>query len=92
MQDAVRELLPDSFDEARRAEVARILSEGRWTHDYAITPEAARELGLPVSTEMPEGILTLMDLFPQPVRRAPSVEYIPQPRRVDPSQTRPRRS
>ncbi len=92
VQDAVRELLPDSFGEARRDEVARILSEGHWTHDYAITPDAARELGLPISTEMPESILTLMNLFPQPVRRAPSVEYIPQPRRVDPAQTRPRRS
>ena len=35
------------------------------------------EMGLNVSDEMPTEILELMDLYPQPVRRHPSVTYLP---------------
>ncbi len=88
--DGVRELLPDTFPQEKREELARTLSEGRWTHDYAITPDTARTLGLPVSTEMPDEFLALMDLFPQPTRHQPTVEYLPHPRRVEPSSGRGR--
>jgi ClpP class serine protease len=64
--------------------LAAQLSEGNWTHDYPIMPEAAREMGLPVSTAMPAEVLELMSLYPQPVRGRPSVEYLPQPRRAAP--------
>ncbi len=37
-------------------EVAKKLTEGTYTHDYPITVEAARSLGLNVSTEVPLGI------------------------------------
>ena len=53
------------------------LTTGRWTHDYPITAHEARELGLPVSTEMPEAMLDLLALFPQPLRTTQSVEYGP---------------
>jgi hypothetical protein len=58
------------------------LSTGTWTHDYPIFFATARELGLPVSTYMPKGILELMQLYPQPVRSqgASGVEYLPVPR------------
>ncbi|MBL7962022.1 hypothetical protein JNL27_17450, partial [bacterium] len=37
--------------------------------------------GLPVSTDMPDEILELMTLYPQPVRRqGGGVEYLPEPR------------
>ena len=39
--------------------------------------DRARELGLPVRNEMPENVLHLMQLYPQPTRRQPSVEYLP---------------
>lgn len=55
--------------------VARVLSEGQWTHDYPITPSEAAGLGLTVETAMPDSILHMMSLYPQPVRRTPSVEY-----------------
>jgi hypothetical protein len=50
------------------------LTHGSWTHDYPITCEQARDLGLNVNTEMPAEIMQLMTLFPQPVRRA-GVEF-----------------
>ncbi len=55
------------------------LTSGRWTHDYPITVTEARELGLPVTTEMPQDVLDLMSLFPQPVRTSQGVEYGPRP-------------
>jgi hypothetical protein len=54
--------------------------QGTWTHDHAITWHTAHELGLPMNNAMPPEILELMQLFPQPVRRSPSVEYLPTPR------------
>ncbi len=81
VEAAVAELLEGRMPEARVREVAALLSRGTWTHDYPITAEQARELGLNVSTDMPDSVLELMSLFPQPVRTQPGgVEYIPEPR------------
>ena len=77
MQYQVTELLADKFPDDKASELAKLLSSGTWTHDYPITFDRARELGLKVSTEMPENILRLMRLYPQPMRRQPSVEYVP---------------
>src|ERR1700730_8191135 len=63
----------------RAGELAEMLTEGRWTHDFPISAEYARELGLPVSTELPDEVRQLMRLYPQPRGRRPSVEYIPLP-------------
>jgi ClpP class serine protease len=57
--------------------LAVALSEGRWTHDFPITVEGARELGLPVNTNMPPAIYDLMDLYPQAGAGRPSVNYVP---------------
>ncbi len=75
--EAVTELLSGKLPEGEARELAEKLSTGTWTHDYPITPEQAREFGLNVSTEMPEEFLQLMALYPQPVQRIPSVEYLP---------------
>src|SRR3982074_975195 len=82
MQYEVSELLADKFPADKAAELAKLLATGTWTHDYPITVDRARELGLPVRTDMPENILRLMNLYPQPTRRQPSVEYVPHPYRV----------
>jgi ClpP class serine protease len=82
MQYQVSELLADKFPAEKATELAKLLASGTWTHDYPITIERARELGLPVRTDMPENILRLMNLYPQPTRRQPSVEYVPHPYRV----------
>jgi ClpP class serine protease len=72
---------------AEKAELlAEKLSTGIWTHDYPITPDEARALGLPISTEMPDRVLELMALYPQPVRtQGAGVEYLPVPRQKQPS-------
>jgi len=65
---------------AEKAEfLAEELATGKWTHDYPITVDEARQLGLNVKTELPEEIYQLMNLYPQTQQRRPSVEYIPLP-------------
>ena len=46
VRDTVVELVRDRMPDAAEA-LATALSEGRWTHDYPIRLEQARELGLP---------------------------------------------
>jgi ClpP class serine protease len=80
MRESVAELLNGRYPDDKAQSLARLLSEGTWTHDHAITWHKAHELGLPMNNAMPPEILELMQLFPQPVRRSPSVEYLPTPR------------
>jgi ClpP class serine protease len=78
---AAKELLADKMPEEKAGALAEKLSTGQWTHDYPISPTEAKELGLPVSTEMPDAVLELMTLYPQPVRsQGGGVEYLPVPR------------
>jgi ClpP class serine protease len=60
-------------------DLARTLTDGRWTHDFPIDATRAAKLGLPISTELPREVQQLMRLYPQPRNRRPSVEYIPMP-------------
>jgi len=76
----VTEVLLKHLPKGDAARLAVVLSEGRWTHDFPITVEAAKQLGLPVSTEMPRIIYELMDLYPQSGIGRPSVMYLPFPR------------
>ncbi|MGQ9877257.1 MAG: SDH family Clp fold serine proteinase [Chloroflexus sp.] len=80
----VCELLRDKMPVERAEEVAHTLASGVWTHDYPITVSEACELGLPISTEIPEEIYQIMALYPQTAQRRPSVEYIPAPRSRQP--------
>jgi ClpP class serine protease len=64
-------------DQAER--LAEKLSGGTWTHDYPITVGEARELGMPISTDMPTDVYQLMNLYPQSGRGRPSVDFIPLP-------------
>jgi ClpP class serine protease len=80
MKEDVRDLLGRSMPADRAQEIAATLTSGKWTHDYPISPGEAREMGLHISTDMPESILRLLQLYPQPVNRRPSVEYVPMPR------------
>ncbi len=65
---------------AEKAEhLAEELATGKWTHDYPISVDEARQLGLNVKTDLPEEIYQLMNLYPQTLQRRPSVEYIPLP-------------
>jgi ClpP class serine protease len=81
MRQEVAELLADKYPGEKAKEMAKLMTSGTWTHDYPITCERARELGLPVNSDIPENVLRLMQLYPQPMRRQPSVEYLPVPYR-----------
>jgi ClpP class serine protease len=83
MRHEVSELLADRYPSEKAEEIAKLMTSGTWTHDYPITCERARALGLPVNSNMPENVLRLMELYPQPMRRQPSVEYVPVPYRSD---------
>jgi ClpP class serine protease len=80
VQALVRRILTSNgWDADRAGAIAVSLTEGRWTHDYPITVDEARELALPVSTDMLPEVYEFMQLFPQPGARRPSVEYVPVP-------------
>jgi ClpP class serine protease len=80
VRESVKELLQGKPTNGKVDELARLLSEGTWTHDFPITFERAQALGLPVSSNIPDDVLKLMALYPQPTRTQPSVEYLPGPR------------
>lgn len=83
-RDVVRDLLAgNGYAPAKAEELAALLSTGTWTHDYPLTFERSRELGLRVSSDIPQIFMDLIGLYPQPVRRQPTVEYLPGPRRRD---------
>ncbi len=75
----VLELLPESMPRDKAEALAERLTQGTWTHDHPISFQEAQEMGLPVKAEMPREFYELMELFPQPVRRQPAVQYIPIP-------------
>ena len=75
----VTDLLDDRMEPEPAQRLADLLAGGYFTHDFPITVERAHELGLPVSTDLPEMVYELMALFPQPTRGRPSVTYLPLP-------------
>jgi ClpP class serine protease len=87
--DVVYALVKEKMPDEKAKELAKTLSDGRWTHDYPISFDQARALGFPATEGLPKEIYDLMDLYPQSGLRRPSVEYIPVPY-VPPRQT-PRR-
>lgn len=78
----VQDLLAGRMGPEQAAALAEKLATGTWTHDYPITAEEAKTLGLPVSTEMPEEVYQFLSLFPQPTRTRPAVEYVSVPYRA----------
>ncbi|MGE0520556.1 MAG: ATP-dependent Clp protease proteolytic subunit [Candidatus Binatia bacterium] len=83
LRDSTRDLLLRTQSPENAAKLAEMLSTGTWTHDYPIAFAEAQRLGLKVRSDIPAEVLELMALYPQPVRRQPSVEYLPVPRRAN---------
>ena len=83
LRSSVQELLSRSQSPEQAEKLAGLLATGTWTHDYPITFAEAERLGLKVRSDMPAEVLELMSLYPQPVRRQPTVEYLPFPRRSE---------
>lgn len=79
VRDFVYHLLKDKYGEEKAKQLAQVLTEGRWTHDYPITVEHARELGLNVNTNVPMEVYTLMELYRQPIKQRGTVEFMPYP-------------
>lgn len=84
VEQVVTALVARHMDAKKARALAKKLTSGVWTHDYPISTAEVAGMGLPVSTDMPEDILTLMMLYPQPVRQSGGVEYLPLPRRLPP--------
>jgi ClpP class serine protease len=79
MYDYVYNLLKKKgYSEEVAKRVTEELALGKWTHDYPLTVEFLKQLGLRVSTDVPEEVYALMDLYPQPSANQ-SVQYIPVP-------------
>ena len=84
VKQAARKLLERRLPPDQAETIAEKLSVGTWTHDYPIWAATAKELGLPVSTDMPNEVFEMMKLYPQPVRtQSGGVEYLPVPRRKE---------
>lgn len=70
------EIMTPRMERKEAEALARKLASGTWTHDYALTPAEAHDLGLEVTVGMPPEILNLMKLFPAPVKQS-AVEFLP---------------
>ncbi len=77
-------LVSKGMDEEKASKVAEELSQGKWTHDYPLFKEDLEALGLKVSTDVPEEVYALMELYEQPIQSRPSVQYIPVPYKSEP--------
>lgn len=75
----VKNILPNRINEESADKIAATLTDGRWTHDYPITFEEAKTLGLQVTAGLPDEVYQLMDFYPQTMQQRPSVQYIPVP-------------
>jgi ClpP class serine protease len=86
VKESAAQLLQRTLPADRAEALADKLATGRWTHDYPIWATTAKDLGLPVRTDMPDEVLELMSLYPQPVRTQSGggVEYLPFPRQKEP--------
>jgi ClpP class serine protease len=83
VKQAASELLTRRLSAEQASALAEKLATGIWTHDYPIWASTAKSLGLSVSTDMPNDVLQLLTLYPQPVRTQSGggVEYLPVERR-----------
>jgi ClpP class serine protease len=85
VEATVGRIVADRMGHDKATDLAQIFTSGRWTHDYPISVEEARQLGLPITTGLPDEVYKLMSLYPQASARRPSVEYIPIPYAERPS-------
>ncbi|AAC06959.1 SDH family Clp fold serine proteinase [Aquifex aeolicus] len=81
MVDCLVDLLTkNGMDKEKAKKIAEELATGKFTHDYPLTVEYLKSLGLPVNTNVPQEVYELMELYEQPMgSQPPSVQYIPVP-------------
>jgi ClpP class serine protease len=86
LKQSASEILKKRLPADKAEALAEKLSTGTWTHDYPLFAPVAKDLGLPVSTNIPNDVLDLMKLYPQPTRAQSGgggVEYLPMPRQKE---------
>ncbi len=71
------ELMEGTYNKDGTCTISDELASGEWTHSYPISVPEARELGLNVSTKMPQEVVDLVALYPGPLPRDRSVQYLP---------------
>ncbi len=76
MEDHIFEITVDRMGAEKAREIARTLTQGRWTHGYPLNCEALRSMGLTVSTDVPEEAYELLEAFPSGARFRP-VQWVP---------------
>jgi ClpP class serine protease len=82
----VARLLPEELSSEDAETLSKILTHGAWTHDYPLFPDTLDSFGLNVTTDIPESVIELMKLYPQPNRQSDGVDYVPTPYRSEPAE------
>ena len=84
-------LVENGMEEEKAMAIAQELATGKYTHDFPLGIDKLRELGLNVSTEVPEEVYQLMSftpslwvlryllfsIYPCPTERKRSYNFIP---------------
>jgi ClpP class serine protease len=89
IKSTVKSLLVEKHGEADAERIAMKLSSGEWTHDFPLTVDEVRALGIAVQDQIPGEVYEIMDLFPQASPRRPGVEFHPLPIRPSGKPDRP---
>ncbi len=79
IKEIVYSLLLRHQSTKRASRMASFLVSGERTHDFPLTFENIKGLGLSVSDYLPKAVSQLMALYPQPSMKQQSVEFIPTP-------------
>ncbi|MBA2854013.1 ClpP class serine protease [Methanococcus maripaludis] len=79
VKEFVYDILKDKMGEEKANYLSETLSTGKWTHDYPLTINKLKDLGIEVNTNLPNIVYELFDLYRQPVNQRPSVQYVPVP-------------
>jgi len=90
IDETVRRLLDDRFDDEAKDAIVQALATGRHTHDHPLRFDELEPLGLPLSDDVPPAVFALMDLYPQATQPQARVDYIPVPYRNHEQGPRPR--
>ena len=88
IREFVMSVLLDDFPEERAQQTRRRADERPVDARLPAHGRDARQLGLPVTRELPIEVFELMDLYPQVGRQRPSVQYVPLPYRELPRRRR----
>ncbi len=88
VRNKVKQILSKKgISEQKAEDIAKSLSQGKWTHDYPLFKEDLESMGIKVSTDVPEEVYELMELYEHPGQSRPSVQYIPIPYKQEETST-----